>query len=283
MNGHCKKRLHRLLAVLTLLSILLCALCLSACSKKKRGDEEEQKEEEHEVIDLPPAVPAMGVGRIMPGVWAQREELVLIDPGHGFDDPGNGDGEKSWWLNLDVRERDVTLAVAKMLKEELEKRGFRTAMTHDGVTLPQEFNYDGNNKFNPDERAACINSISPDYMVSVHVNYAENQEACGAIVFYNLTSSSKWNDWSEPAAESIAEAIDDYVVTSATTKLGNEIIYDFASYAVTRDTHCAACLIEMGYASNEVDAQDMLREDWQRSMAEGIAEGIARFFDSMEE
>ena len=263
--------------------LLLFLACLTGCSRKEKSGEDGETVSKREVVDLPPAVPAMGVGRVMPGVWAQRDELILIDPGHGFDDPGNGDGEMSWWLNLDVREREVTMAVAKMLDEELQKRGFRTSMTHDGKSFPQEFNWDGNNKFHVDERVAYVNSISPDYLVSVHVNYAQNQDACGAIVFYDLTSPSKWNDWSEPAAEYIAEAIDDYVMTTATTKLGNEIIYDFASYAMTRDTHCASCIVEMGYASNEVDAQYMLQEDWQLSMAEGIAEGIARFFDSMDD
>ena len=263
--------------------LLLILACLTGCSRKEKGGEDGEPVSKREVVDLPPAAPAMGVGRVMPGVWAQRDELILIDPGHGFDDPGNGDGEMSWWLNLDVREREVTMAVSKMLDEELQKRGFRTSMTHDGESFPQEFNWDGNNKFHVDERVAYVNSVSPDYLVSVHVNYAQNQDACGAIVFYDLTSPSKWNDWSEPAAEYIAEAIDDYVMTTATTKLGNEIIYDCASYAMTRDTRCASCIVEMGYASNEVDAQYMLQEDWQRSMAEGIAEGIARFFASMDD
>ena len=280
MICHARKKRALILGGLLLLLFLV---CLSGCSRGESGKEDDgAAQSERQEIELPPAVPAMGVGRVMPGVWAQRDELILIDPGHGFDDPGNGDGDKSWWQNLDVRERDVTLVVANMLREELEKRGFRTAFTHDGTAFPQDFNYDGNNKFMPDERAAYINYVSPDYMVSVHVNYADNQNACGAIVFYDKTSPSKWNDWSEPAAEFIAEGIDDFVVTTATTKVGNEIIYDFASYAVTRDTHCAASLIEMGFASNEVDAQYMLREDWQRSMAEGIAEGIARFFASMD-
>ena len=282
MICHCKKT-----TVLFLIFALLFSLtfaCLTGCSEKNTGENSgDGVTEKKEVVHLPPASPAMGVGRVMPGLYVDRDELILIDPGHGFDDPGAGDTDASWWKDLEVRERDVTLAVAKMLDEELQARGFRTMMTHDGVTFPEEFNYDGNNKFMPDERAAYINYVAPDYMVSVHVNSAENQGACGAIVFYNLTSQTKWNDWSEPAAEYIADAIDEYVMISAPTKLGNEITHAFASYAVTRDTHAPGCLIEMGYATNEVDAQNLLREDWQRSMAQGIAAGIARFFDSLEQ
>ena len=38
----------------------------------------------------------------------------------------------------------------------------------------------------------------------------------------------------------------------------------------------------MGFATNETDAENMLNEDWQQSMAHAIAVGIARFFDGME-
>ena len=279
MIFHCKKPFAWFLAAALLL------LPLAGCSRRPSdGDGKDAgKGAKSEIIELPPASPAMGVGRLMPNVYIEREQLILIDPGHGFDDPGNGDSEGNYWKTLDVRERDVTLSVAKMLDEELSERGFRTALTHNGEYFPEEFNYDGNNKFMPDERAAYINYVSPDYMVSIHVNSAENQSACGAIVFYNLTSPTKANDWSEPAAEAIADAIDEYVVISAPTKVGNEITFDFASFAVTRDTYAPGCLIEMGYSTNEVDAQNLLEEDWQHSMAKGIAVGITRFFDGLEQ
>lgn len=282
MKTHCKKPVR--LPVLFPALLLVCCFLLAGCGRLNGGGAEEDEEgTKTQMAELPPAAPAMGIGRVMSGIVTQREELILIDPGHGFGDPGNGDAEQSYWKDIGVCERDITIVVARMLDEELQKRGFRTAMTHDGETLPADFNYDWNDRFNPDERAACINYISPDYMVSLHVNSAENQSACGAIVFYNLTSQMKWNDWSKPAAEAIARAIDDYVMISAPTKAGSEVDYWFASYAVTRDTHAAGCLIEMGYATNEVDAENMLNEDWQRSMAEGIAEGIKRFFDSKED
>ena len=180
------------------------------------------------------------------------------------------------------RRRGIAGRLLDTAVEELRKKGFRTMLTHNGEYFPEEFNYDGNNKFHPDERVVYMNYVSPDYIVSVHVNSAGNANACGTIVFYNSTSSSKWNDWSEPAAEYIAEAIDACVEINASTKIENELTFDGASFAVTRDTHAAACLIEMGYVTNYDDAQDMLNEVWQRSMAEGIALGIARFFDSLE-
>lgn len=47
---------------------------------------------------------------------AQPEFLVVIDPGHGGDDPGASLGEK-------VAEKDVTLSLARRIKTELQDRG----------------------------------------------------------------------------------------------------------------------------------------------------------------
>lgn len=234
-----------------------------------------------ETVSLPPASPATGVGRIMPKVVEQRDTLICIDPGHGFEDGGSGDAETSFFPE-GVVEKDITIAVARLLNEDLTARGFRTVMTHDGVTIPAEFNWDGNDRFNPNERVAMMNALEPDYIVSVHTNTTGNPYACGVQVYYNHISGSKWNDWNEPAAEKIAEAIDEMVETTATTQLCNPITSDNASLAVTRDTHAAAALIELGFCTNEQDAEKLVDPEWQESVAEAIATGITRFFDGME-
>ena len=176
-----------------------------------------------EVVELPPAMPAVGVGRIMPEVVA-----------------------------------------------------------HDGVNMPETYNWDGNDRFNPNERVAMMNDLKPDYIVSIHTNTAGNPNACGVQVYYDHVSSFKDNDWNEPAAITIAETIDELVETTAETDLRNPINADNASLAVIRDTHPAACLIELGFCTNEKDAANLTDPAWQASVANAIAEGIERFFDSME-
>lgn len=234
-----------------------------------------------EVVELPPAIPAVGVGRIMPEVVEQRDILICVDPGHGFEDGGSGDADTSFFP-AGTLEKDITIVVANMVNEDLKKRGFKTVMTHDGVNMPETYNWDGNNKFNPNERVALMNDLKPDYIVSIHTNTAGNPNACGVQVYYDHVSGFKDNDWNEPAAVAIAEAIDERVETTADTDLRNPINADNASLAVIRDTHPAACLIELGFCTNEKDAANLVDPAWQTAVADAIAEGIERFFDSME-
>ena len=233
-----------------------------------------------EIISLPPAMPAVGVGRIMPEVVEQRDILICVDPGHGFEDGGSGDAETSFYPEGTL-EKDITLAVATLVNADLQKRGFQTVMTHNGVDEP-EYDWDGNWKFNPNERVAMMNDLNPDYIVSIHTNTAGNPDACGVEVYYDHVSSAKANDWNEPAAETIAAAIDDLVKITDPTDLRNPINAENASLAVIRDSHPAACLIELGFCTNEQDAKNLTDPEWQASVADAIAEGIERFFDSME-
>ena len=234
-----------------------------------------------EVVELPPAMPAVGVGRIMPEVVEQRDILICVDPGHGFEDGGSGDADTSFYP-AGTLEKDITIVVATMVNEDLQKRGFKTVMTHDGVNMPETYNWDGNDRFNPNERVAMMNDLKPDYIVSIHTNTAGNPNACGVQVYYDHVSSFKDNDWNEPAAITIAETIDELVETTAETDLRNPINADNASLAVIRDTHPAACLIELGFCTNEKDAANLTDPTWQAAVANAIAEGIERFFDGME-
>lgn len=51
-------------------------------------------------------------------------KLILIDPGHGEDDPG--------MIGVDgLEEKGINLAISLLLKSELETRGYSVAMTRE--------------------------------------------------------------------------------------------------------------------------------------------------------
>ena len=93
--------------------------------------------------------------------------IVLIDPGHGGRDPG------APGVSGTVREKDLTLAFARELRDLLAKHGrVRVALTRDedrALTLEQ--------------RAAIARQLGVSLLVSVHMDSAPNPLARGATVY----------------------------------------------------------------------------------------------------
>src|SRR3954467_14608668 len=114
-------------------------------------------------VNLPPAA----TDRIYSAPQARGRPIVVIDAGHGGRDPGarSVSGEAS--------EKDLTLALARELRDDLVKRGrVRVAMTRDDdryLTL--------------DDRAAVARRLNAGMFVSVHMDSAPNPLARGASVY----------------------------------------------------------------------------------------------------
>lgn len=99
-------------------------------------------------------------------------QTVVLDPGHGGQDPGAiGVGG--------IREKEVTLRLARRLERRLEDRGFRVLLTRDGDrTLSLE------------ERTAIAAGSGGDLFVSLHANAAPRRAARGVETYY-LDSSNE--------------------------------------------------------------------------------------------
>jgi N-acetylmuramoyl-L-alanine amidase len=104
-------------------------------------------------LQLPPVTPMV--------------RTIAIDPGHGGDEHGvTGAGG--------IREKDVTLAIARRLRTLIEGRlGLRVFMTREDDRL-----------LTLDERSAYANSQKADVFVSIHANAAPRPTIRGAEVHY---------------------------------------------------------------------------------------------------
>ena len=111
-------------------------------------------------VDLPPAV----TDTIYAAPQARGRPIVVIDAGHGGRDPG------ATSVSGQVIEKDLTLALARELRDDLVKRGrVRVAMTRDDdryLTL--------------DQRAAVARRLNAAIFVSLHMDSAPNPLARGA-------------------------------------------------------------------------------------------------------
>lgn len=100
---------------------------------------------------------------------------IVVDAGHGGKDPGavspNG-----------TKEKDVVLAIAKILAKKLEKDlGCEVILTRTGNTFLQL-----------EERTAIANKVKADLFISIHANASTNRRARGIETYYlNFSKNAK--------------------------------------------------------------------------------------------
>ncbi len=245
----------------TLLISMLLAGMLVSCSPGHSGAETGQAE---------PGYPSLGVGRPTQAAPVEDTGLTIcIDPGHGFDDVGCS----SAYLTDGKEEKDMTLTYANALAEALRELGYTVMLTHDGKSFPQEYNFNDNNIFSVDERAAYVNTLDIDYFVSLHCDTFDEDSSVGGIRVYYYDSAVKTATYSDAVANSISAYLAKEFPTDKVPS-----VHDNQSYLVLRETTMPSSLIEIGFISNETDAENIQDVAWQEKFIAGVAAGIDGYF-----
>ncbi len=213
---------------------------------------------------------------------------IVIDAGHGGKDPGTRAGS--------LREKDIVLDIATMVRENLEERGFEVVMTrHRDVFLPLE------------QRAFIANDASADIFVSIHANAARNRRARGLETFYlNLatspdaaevaarenaaTSEVRISDLpklleqimnhnrveeSRELAGTMQEAIAERILGRVKHPLNRGV--KTAGFHVLLGAQMPAILVEVGFVTNSEEAKLLRTSAHRRKLAASISEGVARY------
>ena len=232
-------------------------------------------------VNLPPAA----TDRIYGSPVARGRPIVVIDAGHGGRDPGARS------VSGEIAEKDMTLALARELRDDLVKRGrVRVAMTRDDdryLTL--------------DDRAAVARRLNAALFVSLHIDSAPNPLARGASVYSLSDIASDAEAARFAAAENRGAAADGAIGSvqailsdlairaqmSASADLAARLVnksagrfelrpepHRFASFHVLRRAATPAVLFEAGYISN-TDDEALLRTPEHRSaIALALAQAI---------
>ncbi len=108
---------------------------------------------------------------------AKTQTCIVIDAGHGGDDPGKIgiNGEK---------EKELNLAIAKKLQKILEKKDYRIVLTRD--SNKGLYHRTAHNKKVEDMKNAVRSLIrkKPVFTISIHQNSYPEEYVKGAQVFY---------------------------------------------------------------------------------------------------
>jgi len=231
-------------------------------------------------------------------VSGKRDVIVVVDPGHGGEDPGAiGPGR--------VREKDVVLAISKELVKQINAlEGYQAFLTR------KTDYYIGLRK-----RTEIARKRNADLFVSVHADAFTRAQANGASVFAlsNRGASSETARWlaqKENASdliggsgvslgqhdEVLASVLLDLSSTAslkASLTVGDKVLRSLggvarlhksqvqqAGFVVLKSPDIPSILIETGFISNPTESRRLSSRKYQRKIATSISSGVRTYFNS---
>lgn len=259
------------------------------------------KGEKHRIVlDLEPATPeafaraASGdMGGPRPAAPStSRKPLIVIDAGHGGKDPGALSREG-------LKEKDVTLAAALALRDELlATERFDVALTRaTDVFIELE------------DRPTKARNLGADLFISIHADAGARPATRGASVYTlspegekRIDQARRQNDWildvevdsNRPAV--VNQILADLVqreTKNQSTRFAEMLAYSLADagWPTLENTHrkkglyvllspdVPAALLEMGFMTNEQDVAAMVSEKQRRKLVQAVAIAIDAYFD----
>lgn len=191
-------------------------------------------------------------------------KTVVIDPGHGGNDPGCIHRDK-------IMEKNITLMVARELAQMLEMEGATVRLTRDGDYQPGQKLFFWKRKDNLDERIAIAQKNKADILLSLHINSSPKTNKAGAVVFYNQTKRLD-----QRLAQNIQQElihIPDMVKRTSHAR----------NYYILNHLEIPAAAVELGYISNDKDRQHLVDAMYHEKLARSICTGIVNYFNDSRE
>lgn len=195
---------------------------------------------------------------------AKQKPVVVIDAGHGGNDPGKVG------IN-NALEKDINLSIAILLKKMLEAEDIEVIMTRE--TDKGLYDENAKNKKVQDMKRRCeiISKANSVVTVSIHQNSYHEEYVNGAQVFYFQHS-----DNAKKLAEIIQKQLQTHVQPNNKRSAKNN-----ASYYLLKKTDATAVIVECGFLSNYEEASKLVDENYQQKLAWAIHLGILQYINGL--
>jgi N-acetylmuramoyl-L-alanine amidase len=244
-------------------------------------------------ITIPLDPPSNGLPR--PRIYGPAgRPLVVIDAGHGGHDPGTISPVTGQY------EKNVTLAIAKRIKNELIASGrVRVALTREDDRF-----------YVLRERSAIARNIGADMFISIHADAAASPEAKGATLYTLSEVASDREAASLAARENKSDVVKGVNLGGENSDVASILIdlaqretmnnsvrfanlikreggstipfragyHRMAGFAVLKAPDTPAILMEVGYMTNEEDVARLHSPEGQQSIAVGLRRAIEIHF-----
>ena len=182
-------------------------------------------------------------------------KLIVIDVGHGGKDAGT--------VYQNVLEKDLNLAIAFKLKDELIKSGSDVIMTREGDYDLASPDASRRKKSDFDNRIKLINDSQADLYISVHINYLDDSSYSGAQVFYE-------GDNNKILATYLQEQLNMISYPRSIKPMPNIYMYQYLKIP--------GVLVECGFISNTFERKKLQDESYQQLLATTITKGVINYF-----
>jgi len=240
----------------------------------------------------PPAKPPAPASRTR----RARDIIVAVDAGHGGEDPG-AIGRKG------TREKDVTLAIARRLAEEIDRvEGMRAVLTRDGdYFIPLR------------KRIEKAREHRADMFVSVHADAYKNPDVAGSSVYVlsqrgasseaarwladrenssDYIGGVTWDD-KDSVLKSVLLDLSQTASMEASTDVAEEVLdrldrignvrkpqVQHAGFVVLKSPDIPSILVETAYLTNAAEERKLRTASHQKQLARAIAGGIRQYFET---
>ena len=189
--------------------------------------------------------------------------LAVVDPAHGGDERGAALTDK-------LAEKDVTLGFARLLRHELEIRGFAVALLRDGDTSSTV-----------DQRAAVANVARAGIYISLHaVSQGSGARVYTALLPVEGTSEGIFHAWNAAQAPALpVSRIVSAAIVAEMQKRAFPVRASSASLRPLNNVFMPAVAVELAPGADGV--ADLISANYQQRAASAIADAVVSVRDRL--
>jgi len=221
--------------------------------------------------------------------FSSRKVNIVIDAGHGGLDPGT--------RSFGLKEKVVTLDIAKRVYSNLKRKGYRVFLTRST-----------DKHLSVVDRFQLAQQLKADLFVSIHVNSAAGLERVSGVEthfldgspFFGKKKSCQFLFFKDKKDEAFKKIIKNQLREKIDNSraLSNSIQKNILSFLKNKNidvvdrgvkstgfrtllrSRVPSSIVEVGFLTNKKEAKFLSKASYRNFLAHGICEGISEFLDS---
>ncbi|MGN0507177.1 MAG: N-acetylmuramoyl-L-alanine amidase [Lachnospiraceae bacterium] len=191
--------------------------------------------------------------------------VVVIDAGHGGDDPGKVGVNQAL-------EKDINLSIAKKVQKLLKQNGVVALLTREEDADLAEAGAKNRKAQDMKARVAFLKEEQPLLGISIHQNSYPSADCKGAQVFYYRSSKE---------GEILAKILQRQLLTELADGNTRQVKAN-EDYYLLKNSPCTFAIVECGFLSNPQEAELLITEEYQEKVAFAIHLGILEYINTIQ-